>query len=300
MNRWGRAARSLVRRPQLFGRLGLYAGNDDSAGVAWALRRLLSPASRHRLAATLLFDATVIMDFEAGGFRWLVPTGDEITAELLAHGEYSATAVRSLTRWVRAHPRTRGSLVIEVGANVGTSTLPLTREGWNVLAIEPVPTTFSFLETNVERNGLSDQVTCVQAAVAEHDGEVLMQVSRAHGASRVVDHGPGAIPVPARRLDGLLASCGVPETDVAFVWCDAEGSEAAVVASGMALWAAGVPLYAEIDSTTDAAAVQHVFSHFVVAHDEMPYTAVARPVGELAEHISRLERQDNVLLLPAG
>ena len=63
----------------------------------------------------------------------------------------------------------RGREVLEIGANIGTTTVPLV----TVLgaahghAFEPIPRNLELLERNVAGNGLGDRVTIHAAAVSD-------------------------------------------------------------------------------------------------------------------------------------
>lgn len=79
-----------------------------------------------------------------------------------------------------------GDVVIDVGANIGTTVIPAAkRVGANgrVYAFEPVPSTFRFLERNIQLNELKN-VSLFQAAAGDQDG----RVSFAEEAEDVVSH----------------------------------------------------------------------------------------------------------------
>ena len=64
-----------------------------------------------------------------------------------------------------------GDLFVDVGANIGSySILAGSCEGVNVLAFEPVPSTFSWLEKNISINALGDKVKAMNYGLAEKNG----------------------------------------------------------------------------------------------------------------------------------
>ncbi len=73
---------------------------------------------------------------------------------------------------------TGGGTFIDVGANLGLTTLPIAAAG-NVKchAIEPERRNFSFLETNLLLNRVSDKVIAINAAVADVEGEINFELS---------------------------------------------------------------------------------------------------------------------------
>lgn len=53
------------------------------------------------------------------------------------------------------------------------------------------------------------------------------------------------VTVQATRLDTLIDSLQLSPEQFAFVWCDVQGSEGAVIRTGLPLWHAAVPLWAK-------------------------------------------------------
>ena len=101
--------------------------------------------------------------------------------------------------------------------------------------------------------------------------------------------------------------------EVAYVWCDVQGSEGAVIRTGVPLWSAGVPLYAEIapglirrqERLEDfLATVRSHFTAFVEASQLVTQgpEAPLRPMSAFASLVTQLEaegRDTDVLLVPA-
>jgi FkbM family methyltransferase len=244
---------------------------------------------------------------------------------MYAHGDYQGEERRALAGWMRrnGYLKPGRDLVVEVGANIGTTSLPLARDhGCRVLAIEPEPENFALLEANVRNNGLEAQILCESVAVAERSGagNVLIPVDTSGGvelaeASAV---GPplgsaeirGVEPVRTAPLSELLREHRIDPSTIAFVWSDAQGSDGHVIATAPELWAAGVPLYMELwpaalrrHGTDDvvADAVRYGFAAFIqsdrlIAHE----TPAPRPIGELTRLMEGLSgrEQTDVLLIP--
>ena len=192
------------------------------------------------------------------GLTWEVAVGDVVGESIYLDGGYATEEMDAVLSWLATR---MGSTVIEVGANVGTTTLPLARAGYRVIAIEPVPRTFAMLARNVEANDLADRVRGVNRAIATTCGQVEMWVTRGTGVSEMVagDTPPGfsvygpafddakrRVTVEGDRLDHLLDAADVALDDVALVWSDTQGSETSVIETGAPMWAAGAPLYAEV------------------------------------------------------
>lgn len=141
----------------------------------------------------------------------------------------------------------RSSTVIDVGANIGLSTILLARIAERVIAFEPSPPNVAFLRRNLERNGITN-VEVHAAAVSDTPGTLRLHVTQFGAGSHVVAVGHvsgGAVPtvdVPAVTLDGT----DLPP--VAFIKIDAEGHDPDVLAGAGRLLARDRPLvYTEVN-----------------------------------------------------
>jgi FkbM family methyltransferase len=218
-------------------------------------RRLGGEAFARDLAWALLADeGAVEVAVRRDGMVWRTDLGDEIGLQLFRSGTYEGEEIAAVLRWLRREGRT--GVVVDVGANIGTTTVPFARAGFRVIAVEPVPSTHALLVANVAASGHADRVTTVPVAVAEATGEVEMWVGDGSGQSEVVVPGvapdgaggePRTVVVRAAPLGDVLTDHGVEPSDVALVWADVQGSETAVITGADALWPAGVPVWLEVD-----------------------------------------------------
>ncbi|MBV9080301.1 MAG: FkbM family methyltransferase [Elusimicrobia bacterium] len=120
----------------------------------------------------------------------------------------------------------------DVGANYGLYTRFLSEAAGpqgRVYSVEPIPTTFSVLKSNVEGLGLAN-VRLVNCALSDHPGSVEMAVPKMGGGenfyqAHIVDGTDGAgvhkFKVELATLDNVLRS----ESAVAFIKIDVEGHE---------------------------------------------------------------------------
>jgi FkbM family methyltransferase len=110
-----------------------------------------------------------------------------------------------------------GDFVLDVGAGVGDTTLlfsELVGNAGRVVAIEAHPGTFRWLERVCRINGL-DNVTALQVAVSDREGELLMSDDETL-ENTVLDE-QGDVPhvtVRARRLDDVVRELGIEEIDL--------------------------------------------------------------------------------------
>ncbi len=137
--------------------------------------------------------------------------------------------------------------VLDVGANIGLSTILLARAARRVIAYEPSPPNAEYLRRNLAANGIGN-VEVRAAASSSAAGVLRFHVSAFGAGSHVVAAGHvsgesmSAVEVPAVALDDE----GLPA--VAFIKMDAEGHEPEVLAGARALLARDRPLiYTEIN-----------------------------------------------------
>jgi len=114
---------------------------------------------------------------------------------------------------------TPGSVVLDVGANVGIYTLLAAKRGARVLAIEADPQNVERLRHHVRLNGFDDRVTIFPMAATDKEGAVtIFRNHRNSGNSNLFD-GTDPVLVPGSRIDSLE----LPPIDVCKM--DIEGAE---------------------------------------------------------------------------
>jgi FkbM family methyltransferase len=130
----------------------------------------------------------------------------------------------------------------DIGANIGTYTLHLSRLAAKVFAFEPVTHNVETLR-DVKRRARLDNVVVSQLALSDHVGRAKMAVpvEGFYGGlylARLDDRGD--VDVEVSTIDALIAS-GVPEPD--FIKCDVEGAESAILAGARGLIARRRPIW---------------------------------------------------------
>jgi len=224
----------------------------------------LPRADRLRIAFKLLGDEADEITFRRNAMRWTAfPWDTFISQPLFINGGFEEYEVGAVLEWMASRHRitTTRDVIVDIGANLGTSTIPFAIGGaCRVLAIEPVPEIFAALCRNVTDNGLEERVICIQAAISRSEsGRVRMILPSENSGGGEVARGDrepsfagqfpvrGSIEVPATTLTALLDANRIDPEEVALVWSDAQGCELEVIETGSPLWVAGVPLFAEFD-----------------------------------------------------
>jgi FkbM family methyltransferase len=215
--------------------------------LAWSDRRVIAPSglstARKIAIARRLFALVRGARRLAGrrgnevvcrrrGVRWSLDLREGIQLALYL-GVYERATARRLRELVRP-----GATVIDIGANVGTHTLPLaTAVGstGRVVAVEPTAAAFDRLMRNIACNpGLERRIVPVRAALGAPGGGLAASYYSAWpldaaGSRHPVHLGESHPATDARflTLDDLVASQALPA--VAVIKIDVDGAELAVL-----------------------------------------------------------------------
>ncbi len=163
----------------------------------------------------------VITERRVNGSRMLLNRSDWMENFAAISGSfYDATTIAVLQQVLG-----KGWAVLDVGANVGFTTLAATQlvgRSGRVTAFEPNPEAASRLAANVKLNQL-DNVTLHRCGLGAADGSAKLDDNAHHGA-KSMRSGAG-VSVPIRRGDDFAPPEGVP----LFVKIDVEGYEVEVL-----------------------------------------------------------------------
>jgi len=119
-----------------------------------------------------------------------------------------------------------GSVVIDVGANVGTLSLPLALrvgEYGKVYSIEASPITFRYLRGNIALNKHIKNIYPLNYAIGEKEGFVHFSNISSDDMNRVVEADKGAHRVPMKTLDSIIEENNIHK--VRLLKIDIEGYE---------------------------------------------------------------------------
>jgi len=224
---------------------------------------------------------------EAQGGRFLVATSDRAVGKHL-FVKQGRPEFRVLGRAVRVveiltgDDAIAGRLFVDVGANIGTTTVHalVAQRFGSAVSCEPEEENYRLLRANVALNDLEEQVRTLPVAVSSRAGSSELVVLKGRrGASWIaVDRGkiqeaeavrarriaedPGALTDPHARAPGELAEMAVVEVElvtldhlvktgvidadrVGMVWIDAEGHEGHILGGASALADRGTPIVFE-------------------------------------------------------
>ncbi|MDP9318677.1 MAG: FkbM family methyltransferase [Actinomycetota bacterium] len=203
-------------------------------------------------------------------------------------------------------------VIIDVGANIGTTTvMALRRHGFaSAVAIEPSAQTFSTLRLNLAANNLDGSVHAICAAASDRPGRVILALdAESSGSNRVKPptsvHAHAVaetVEVDAITLDSVVAEGIIDPGRAGLLWIDAQGHEPAVIRGAARLIKAGVPLVTATRpelpgwEQTAAALAEVLGPHYTDAI-ELRRSTELRPIGEFPALLESITHSTDVLLI---
>jgi FkbM family methyltransferase len=171
-----------------------------------------------------------------GGVRWDLDLREGIDFSIYLLGAFERSTVKAYSRIV-----VPGSIVIDIGANIGAHTLflgQLCGRTGRVIAFEPTHYAFTKLKRNVEINpDISSRISCHQIMLVASAGDTVAKevysswpLRNSAPVELHADHKGRLIATAgatAETLDGALDRLGVHRVD--FVKLDVDGHEAEVL-----------------------------------------------------------------------
>jgi len=230
--------------------------------------------------------APVVIVEGVEGMRFALPTADrEVGRHTFVHGAYDLATMRCAMevlaeiRGVEVGRVLAGGTVLDVGANIGTSIVPLLRlfgAGAGV-AVEPAPTNVELLRLNLTLNDLTDRVTVLAMGLSDRDGALELELAegnwgdhrlRVDGADRDDEEaGRTTIAVEVHRLDALAQAGTIRPQALNLAWLDVQGHEGQVLAGAGSLLSARIPVVSEFwPSAMERSGGLRTFADLVQTH----------------------------------
>jgi len=114
---------------------------------------------------------------------------------------------------------TSGSIVVDVGANIGYHTVFASKRAKKVVAFEPEPNNYALLKKNIEANSC-ENVTAVNSGLSEAAGTANLHLCESNTGSHSMVSDGKAVPISLTTLDDYLHG-----ERVDFIKMDIEGAE---------------------------------------------------------------------------
>jgi FkbM family methyltransferase len=269
----------------------------DAAAAASREREHTAASSSYARAVAEAETATTgLAKVEMEGVPWWVPA-DSSTPDRVERMAGQGFPLRAILK-TRILPL--GGVMIDVGANIGRTSIPRVMLGdvQAVYAAEPEPANFACLVRNVIEHGLRGTVLPDQVAIGADRGEVRLRRSRFPGGHRVLfdpaQKAKTTLGVPQFPLEGWLEHLGVDRDAVTFIKVDTQGAERGVLmGAGSMLRRPHVAWQIEIEpallaraGTPVADLLALIASHFSHFLDVGGPDASPRPTSELGEALA--------------
>jgi FkbM family methyltransferase len=273
---------------------------DDAASL-FARVNALPVKARNRLLFDLLAaaGATGIVIPGANGEIEGYLADRTIALKYLKNKSWSIEKIALAERWFAARG---GGSYIDLGANIGTTVVPIARlDRVTGHAVEPEPANFRLLALNLIRNGVADRVQAHNVAIDVAEGEAEFELAPENLGDHRLRRGAPAgnayhererttTTVPTRPLDAIVPASSLREPVV--VKMDIQGAEPFAFASGAAVfartelllteyWPYGIRrLGGDLDAL-HAAFARHFRFGAVLADDQAPETVALEPIEAL-------------------
>lgn len=262
------------------------AHDARTAGGRQALRR------EYAFEALGRFSSTVGVR-TADGLIFVDTSDKTVGRSVYVNGQWDPDGLPHALEVAAHHGHEPRGVWVEVGANIGTTTLQAAKRFDRCIVVEPAPRNLELLRANIAANGHGDRVEVVAAVASAQAGSVRLGLSaKNHGDHRVSSDG---IEVAAVRLDDVLDEHGVGE--VGLMWIDTQGHEAQVLAGATRLLERPPVTVAEYwppGLGDDAAALNDALSAWSTVID-----LATDEVVQVADLTARYEHgQGDLLLLP--
>lgn len=223
--------------------------------------------ARNRRARDLFFliaeDFTPSLTANVGKYRYQVSTSDRtVGREVFLTGGFDAGCIEHIFRFIRqlGWNDFRGKIFLDIGANIGTTSIPVVADyGFaGGIAIEPEPTNFELLRDSVVANRMENRIRCVNVALSDSVGRAEMELCPVNRGDHRLRPSNGAagdgiyhennrevVTVGTSTFDALVVDGTIPLELLGVAWIDTQGHEGHVLRGARKLVESNVPVVVE-------------------------------------------------------
>lgn len=177
-----------------------------------------------RLFRKMIKESTDLWVLGKFGCRYFLPNLKEVVAlDIFLNGIYEIETHEFLMKQVP-----QGAVILDIGANIGSISIPLMkrRKDISCIGVEASPFVFNYLKQNVLENGLASRFVCVNKAIADRSGQTVSFYSAPENfgkGSLAPVYSNEAVQVQTTTMADLMDESGLPRVD--FIKADIEGFE---------------------------------------------------------------------------
>ena len=155
-------------------------------------------------------DESIIFTYEGRTLRFLGTGNNGSIGDVFVEKELSVLDVR-------------GRTVIDIGANIGDSTVYFVIMGAEtVISVEPFPFTFDLLKKNITLNGIQDKVKILNCAMGGKTGIIKISPTAKNTVGLRAADFPGGTPIDVIKFETLIKDYNLNNV---VLKCDCEGCE---------------------------------------------------------------------------
>lgn len=204
-----------------------------------------------------VFDSSpknTLMISNAKDENFIISSQDKtIARELYINKEYDLSKLETALKILKFDKAS--SLLIDVGANIGTICIPAVKRNYfsQAIAIEPDPMNFNLLKANIYLNGLSGEIDTYNCALGEKAEEnLILELSESNfgdhrirkGGSEEEINQPNKqnIQVKSKSLDSMFQYDSNREV---LLWMDTQGYEGYILAGASNFLSNRIPIVVE-------------------------------------------------------
>ena len=168
-------------------------------------------------------------EIERRGSKFFVNPSDFEHADIFWFGKKDMAEIEHMRRLLPA-----GSVILDIGANLGFYSLELARDSRLAAAIhafEPHPGTHRRLVRHITANGLSSRITPHTLALSDTAGHGHMSQCAGNSGATHLSNDASGLPVVTTTLDAFVSRNGLTRLDALKI--DVEGMETAVLRGGL-------------------------------------------------------------------
>jgi FkbM family methyltransferase len=192
---------------------------------------------------------------EEGGLLYFLPTRQKFGIGRFARSDWKEH--RHLERALKVlgdlGVELPGDAFVDIGANIGTTTVPaVAKFGFTTAyAFEPEPENIRLLRVNLAANGLLEAVRVFELAVSNRTGTGELALRPTSGGKHHLIGrwrlGAETLHIPLATLDELVADGRLEAETVGLLWLDIQGHELEALEGARTLLRRAIPIVMELD-----------------------------------------------------
>lgn len=219
---------------KIFRRFKDFIFDDEYRGV-------LSARVRVFVARIFLPELSVIGVQQKDGYILLFAKDNAVTPSVISSGGFQKTTMNQALLLIEKNQLLNRNIFVDIGANIGTSTIQALTENrfQSAILFEPVPQNLSLLRANLASFDLSSKSKVEAFGISNRECASKIFLSTKNCGDNRIDTQPAGdskiadqsgIPIQLTTLDTYIAANKINPKDIGLFWIDTQGHEQSVIA----------------------------------------------------------------------